>query len=79
MLSRGHELSSVALWVETHHGESGPTFIAKQIERFPAELLDQLVAIGDASAGLQHGALRDSLKKALADRALIAEMDYQLG
>lgn len=46
---------------------------------FPAELLDQLLAGGDAAAALQQGGLLDSLKKALAERALNAEMDHHLG
>lgn len=45
----------------------------------PAELLDQLLAGGDAAAALQQGGLLDSLKKALAERALNAEMDHHLG
>jgi transposase-like protein len=45
----------------------------------PAELLDQLLAGTDAAAALDQGGLLDSLKKALAERALNAEMDYHLG
>ena len=45
----------------------------------PSDLLDQLLAGGDAAAALQQGGLLDSLKKALAERALNAEMDYHLG
>jgi putative transposase len=45
----------------------------------PAELLDQLLAGTDAAAALDQGGLLDSLKKALAERALGAEMDYHLG
>lgn len=45
----------------------------------PAELLDQLLAGSDASAALDRGGLLDSLKKALAERALGAELDYHLG
>lgn len=45
----------------------------------PADLLDQLSAGGDAAAALQQGGLLDSLKKALAERALNAEMDHHLG
>jgi putative transposase len=44
-----------------------------------AELLDQLLAGTDAVAALDQGGLLDSLKKALAERALSAEMDYHLG
>ncbi len=35
----------------------------------PNELLDQLLAGGDAAAALQQGGLLDALKKALAERA----------
>jgi putative transposase len=45
----------------------------------PADVLDQLLAGGDAAAALQQGGLLDSLKKALAERALNAEMDHHLG
>ncbi len=45
----------------------------------PADLLDQLLAGGDAATALEHGGLLDSLKKALAERALNAEMDHHLG
>ena len=45
----------------------------------PSDLLDQLLAGGDAAAALQQGGLLDSLKKALAERALNAEMDQHLG
>jgi putative transposase len=36
----------------------------------PAALLDQLLAGSDAGAALQDGRLLDSMKKALAERAL---------
>ena len=45
----------------------------------PAELLDRLLAGTDAASALDQGGLIDSLKKALAERALGAEMDYHLG
>ena len=44
----------------------------------PNELLDQLLAGGDASAAFDQGGLLDSLKKALTERALNAEMDHHL-
>src|SRR4051812_25100316 len=40
------------------------------------ELLDQLLSGTDAAAALQQGGLLDELKKALAERALNAEMDH---
>ena len=44
----------------------------------PNELLDQLLAGGTASAAFEQGGLLDSLKKALTERALNAEMDHHL-
>jgi putative transposase len=44
----------------------------------PNELLDQLLAGGDAGAALAQGGLLDALKKALSERALNAEMDHHL-
>lgn len=45
----------------------------------PAELLDQLLAGTGAAEALGRGGLLDALKKALAERALNAEMDHHLG
>jgi putative transposase len=44
----------------------------------PADVLDRLLAGGDAGAALADGGLLDALKKALAERALNAEMDAHL-
>jgi len=44
----------------------------------PTELLDQLLAGTAASAAFEQGGLLDSLKKALTERALNAEMDHHL-
>lgn len=44
----------------------------------PNELLDQLLAGGDAREAFEQGGLFDALKKALAERALNAEMDHHL-
>jgi len=44
----------------------------------PNELLDQLLAGGAASAAFVQGGFLDSLKKAMAERALNAEMDHHL-
>jgi hypothetical protein len=44
----------------------------------PNELLDQLLAGGAASAAFDQGGLLDTLKKALTERALNAEMDHHL-
>lgn len=41
-------------------------------------ILDQLLAGGAASAAFEQGGLLDSLKKALTERALNAEMDHHL-
>ncbi|WP_235530334.1 transposase, partial [Sphingomonas sp. Leaf62] len=42
------------------------------------DLLDQLLAGGDAGAALAQGGLLDALKKALTERALNAEINYHL-
>src|SRR3954454_5843978 len=47
--------------------------------RIPDALLDQLLAGADPRAALDPGGLLDGLKKALAERALNAEMDHHLG
>ena len=44
----------------------------------PDDLLDQLLAGGDAATALNSGDLVNALKKALAERVLSAEMDYHL-
>src|SRR4051812_40179581 len=44
----------------------------------PDVLLDQLLAGADPKAALDPGGLLDGLKKALAERALNAEMDHHL-
>ena len=45
----------------------------------PDDLLDQLLAGGDAATALNSGDLVNALKKALTERALSAEMDYHVG
>lgn len=45
---------------------------------FPNELLDRLLVGGAASAVLDQGGLLDSLKKALTERVLNAEMNHHL-
>jgi putative transposase len=44
----------------------------------PDDLLDQLLAGGDAATALNSGELVNALEKALAERVLSAEMDYHL-
>ena len=44
----------------------------------PDELLDQLLNGSDPRAALADGGLLDGLKKALAERALNAELDHHL-
>jgi putative transposase len=51
----------------------------RKAPHIPDELLDQLLSGTDAAAALQQGGLLDELKKALAERALNAEMDHHLG
>ena len=57
---------------ESHH-------VPTQGAAIPADLLDQLLAGTDAATTLDQGGLLDSLKKALTERALNAEMDHHLG
>jgi|GEM_PF-399799 len=45
----------------------------------PDAILDQLLAGADAKTAFDPGGLLDGLKKALAERALNAEMDHHLG
>ena len=44
----------------------------------PDEMLDQLLSGASASTAFDQGGLLDQLKKALAERALNAEMDHHL-
>jgi hypothetical protein len=44
----------------------------------PDQLLDQLLSGADAKAAFEKDGLLDELKKALAERALNAEIDYHL-
>ena len=44
----------------------------------PDEMLDQLLSGASASTAFDQGGLLDQLKKALAERALNAEMDQHL-
>ena len=46
--------------------------------RIPDHLLDQLLAGADAQSAFAKDGLLDELKKALAERALNAEMDHHL-
>jgi len=46
--------------------------------RIPDAILDQLLAGADARTAFDQGGLLDELKKALAERALNAEMDHHL-
>lgn len=54
-------------------------FAPTETPEHPGELLDALLAGTDAKAALDPNGLLDSLKKALAERALNAEMDHHLG
>ena len=45
---------------------------------YPDHLLDQLLAGADAQSAFAKDGLLDELKKALAERALNAEMDHHL-
>ncbi|MGG5891176.1 IS256 family transposase, partial [Falsiroseomonas sp. HC035] len=50
----------------------------RRTPRIPDEMLDQLLSGADASTAFDQGGLLDQLKKALAERALNAEMDHHL-
>ena len=47
--------------------------------RIPDALLDQLLGGADAKTAFDRNGLLDELKKALAERALNAEIDHHLG
>jgi putative transposase len=51
---------------------------ARKTTGIPAELLDQLLGGADAKTAFEKDGLFDELKKALAERALNAEMDHHL-
>ena len=62
-----------------HNGyEEFPLCHDAKNRRYRTSLLDQLLAGGAASAAFEQGGLLDSLKKALTERALNAEMDHHL-
>ena len=50
----------------------------RKAPHIPDELLDQLLAGADAKTAFETNGLLDALKKALAERALNAEMDHHL-
>jgi putative transposase len=50
----------------------------RKAPHIPDELLDQLLAGADAKTAFDANGLLDALKKALAERALNAEMDHHL-
>ncbi|MGK7864987.1 IS256 family transposase [Falsiroseomonas sp. E2-1-a4] len=50
----------------------------RKAPQIPDEILDQLLSGAEASTAFDQGGLLDQLKKALAERALNAEMDHHL-
>ena len=50
----------------------------REVPRIPDSLLDQLLAGADPKTAFDANSLLDDLKKALAERALDAEMDHHL-
>ena len=50
----------------------------RKAPKIPDDLLDQLLAGADPKAAFDANGLLDELKKALAERALNAEMDHHL-
>jgi hypothetical protein len=77
----GPEFVAEALrdWIASVGARTAYTMSRRKEPAIPAELLDQLLAGSDAATALDRGGLLDSLKKALAERALNAEMDHHLG
>lgn len=55
-------------------GKTETHYVPTQRTVIPSDLLNQLLAGGDVAAALQQGGLLDSLKKALAERPLNADM-----
>lgn len=51
----------------------------RKVPVIPSDLMDQFLAGGDAASALQQSDSLDSLKKALAERALNAERNCHLG
>ncbi len=51
----------------------------RKAAHIPDDVLDQLLSGAEAAAALEDGGLLGALKKALAERALNAEMDHHLG
>jgi putative transposase len=62
-----------------HDGKEGaPPMPRRKAPHIPDVMLDQLLSGTKASAAFDQGGLLDQLKKALAERALNAEMDHHL-
>src|SRR5215203_2686169 len=58
--------------------ERSPTMPRRKEPRIPDAILDQLLAGADPKTAFDRNGLLDELKKALAERALNAEMDHHL-
>jgi hypothetical protein len=62
-----------------HNGKEGAPPMARRKEpAISAAILEQLLAGADAKTAFDQGGLLDSLKKALTERALNAELDHHL-
>jgi putative transposase len=59
-------------------GGKEPPHGQRKAPQIPDEILDQLLSGAEASTAFDQGGLLDQLKKALAERALNAEMDHHL-
>ncbi len=81
-LDLGDSSGSVRIFVceGGHNGSEGaPEMPRRKEPKIPDGILDQLLAGADAKTAFDPNGLLDELKKALAERALNAEMDHHLG
>src|SRR4051794_27201186 len=75
---RGEGTVRNSVWVG-HSGIKGaPDMPRRKEPKIPDAVLDQLLAGADSKTAFDPNGLLDDLKKALADRALNAEMDHHL-
>jgi hypothetical protein len=81
-MTEGQQATGLSVFscIAGHGGEGRDPPLARQkAPAIPDEVLDQLLSGASASTAVDGGGLLDQLKKALAERALNAEMDHHLG